>query len=529
MRTRKAIVIANTILIIFMIALPGLAQAKDIRINTYRRNDIFLATFNYVNYHIGTIELGIEIGLLDENTINKYAQLLNNDLIQIETILGGDFKVEKVYLFNDSKSSNAFSINRTVLIPLMKMLDGSYREALIQCASQSVEPWVCHGLAGYVFGESCNKQELASFYQTSEDITILGLFGAYFNETFSSPEEISIVKDTAISFTSYILQNKGLDYLLAKVTSGDKVAWLSSIGVERVYNSDLETRQRKWAFHSEQNFSMIITADHMTYKLNPPTWGNIREPNRIQQFVMQSEIAYENHVKILLACPSYNATLAEPHARRYLSLDETKHGGCVTAISKETSVQALKVAFHEYVHMLIPTSFSLRQVWKVEGIAEYMSKVLVPYSYIAEDLYDLFHLPLDTDYTRLMHQNYVLMGGSYESVENIDLGLYMDAASLTAIKHPEANIGTDGFIQNAYLPIYKVNPKRPFLGQEGSELSYLQSGSFTSFLVDEFGLDEFVSFAQDAEPFENHFPCSYQVAKARWIKSLEMKAGGNGN
>lgn len=487
----------------------------------HSRTDDCPMSFKYLAYEYNNATFCVEVDVCDSNQLKDLSEKLQQDIDSIINFVGKSNCTHiNVYIIDDSKADVSFNGDGAVYIPLHELRETDYRVALCKAILQTCEPGIANGIVELIFNGNVNEEEIKGYLSSCEDLSILGLFGAYFSSAWSSDEEISIAKKLAAGFCSYMIQENDLNYLLRETTSGDKIRWLNYLGVQRNYDSEVEILQKQWKFHYEKGYASMIETPTMTFYLNPKSNGTFNTANDVQVFMLRATSWQKDIISYLNAIDTYAANPPTNDADHlFIRMDETAHGGHKVVLGREMTINVISDLEHLFVHSYAD-SITESSLWQAEGFAEYVVYVAVPNEYKKENIFP--QLVTDkpyNEYYRLLQELYTSSADLGANASSVDLRLYMDCASYLALSYP--NLSEYEYTQWPTVKLSDVNRNYTKL-PEGGELSYAQAGSYVAWLVDNYGIEKVVRFVLQGGGTEI-FSRPYAFLKQQWMDSLDYK------
>ena len=94
------------------------------------------------------------------------------------------------------------------------------------------------GLARAVYDPESTGADFKAYYADEDHLSVLSLFAAYFIDDFTNRETVEMAECTAGEFVGYLLENGGLDRVIASPFSeSDHNEWLRTIDVAAEYRN----------------------------------------------------------------------------------------------------------------------------------------------------------------------------------------------------------------------------------------------------------------------------------------------------
>lgn len=146
------------------------------------------------------VGIGFLEKLYDEKNNKEIMKKVFSDIKYIEKKVG--ILIEEkvnVYVLDTLLDTGFYVGGKNVYTTIEEIENDKYREVLIRACYNLTEPWIIHGLSDYVFGGKKDTAYLTDYYNSTDDMSILGLFGGRFYEGWNTEDEIKTAKDTASS------------------------------------------------------------------------------------------------------------------------------------------------------------------------------------------------------------------------------------------------------------------------------------------------------------------------------------------
>lgn len=124
------------------------------------------------------------------------------------------------------------------------------------------------GLARAVYDVESTDVDLKAYYADEDHLSVLSLFAAYFIDDFTNRETVEMAECTAGEFVGYLLENGGLDRVIASPFSeSDRNEWLRTIDVAAEYRNLYDTEFLEDAIYRE-NYRYPLIMRHGVHQYN---------------------------------------------------------------------------------------------------------------------------------------------------------------------------------------------------------------------------------------------------------------------
>jgi len=518
-------IIINFFIISFLFLLIGGCSNDISKLNyelqKFDRTEICNRRLTMYYGELDFIAIGIQESIYNEQLALEIPKKIVKDIKVIEDKFQKiTNKPIQVHIIGASLNNNLnFIGGNVVYCTLDEFQSGAYREALVRACYNLTEPAIIIGLTEVIFGEPKDDENLISYYNNTEDMSILGLFGGRFYEGWNTPDEIQIAKDTATSLIKYLVENNGSDYVLSQeIASDNKREWLNSLGIKREYQNDYEGEFDHLTYSDSHKYSLIIKSMDASYNMVPLEL--VENASELENFLHKD---FEGRKYILNylkeeAPINFNFIYAKVKPDYYFSSSQTTNGSI--SMPGGRIVLGLNPAahLHEFTHIITNLSNSNGKYWMQEGFAEYLSIVAYPDNYIVEVDFEGLksdNLPESPEYWKVAAEYYKNHDGSFDK-ENINRRLYIDA-------YAYATLETEGTWRMGYKPISEIYKTAVGSTPEGNEISYIQACSFSAYLIENYTLEKYLGFYIGEEKnlkFVDVFGITYDEAKEKWLTYL---------
>lgn len=493
---------------------------------THPSTPAFRLYFKTLTAAEGPVTLAIAERVFDEETAEAVRSCLRSDLEDIAAATGlslDSLQPCTVFIVERLVNGGVECQGDRVYCQAKDILSGAYRPLLICAALGTEESWVGLGLAGCIWGSTADvsEQELAAYFSTG-DMTLLSLAEPFFMPDFATPEEIALVRAASVSLCRYTLAHHGCTALLA----GDGIAlrqeWLRFIGVERPYDDPLYDILHQYTFRISASYSLVAEdARGNTVYIRP--MQDMATTRDLCVFLCDLQAAPEAFFSLVEAeSPRFAALLRDRWSNLRIYCGESSSW----AVPEYQEIHlALGGGFmHELGHILVPPVNGANYystMWQYEGLCYWLSYEATQMDALQRQYLEAlqFFSTMETPQTanhrfsreavRLYLQGRLLP----DAINGVDVARYCHAMALVPLRCPELapDSAWAARICDSYTSL------RP---ENGNELTEYQSFSFTAWLIDQYGLETFLSFCMDGSPFEKAFSIPYETAREGWIDAL---------
>lgn len=486
---------------------------------TYQRTEYYNRTFTMQyadthNYGIGfeenscsTDEMQIVV-----NSFNGYVDTIK-DKIEEEAY----FNFFNVYIINEASIDGIYSFTNNIFCRISDLETEDFKIALIKTCLSISEPWISYGLYSLVFDKSINTNNLFDYYTSSDDISILGLFGAHFYSEFNSDIDTNIARDTAASLTEYVFSKYGYNILLHSVTDEIKQSWLNNIGVNKEFHYDYGDLLDNFCFSKSKEYPIIIVSSDANYNISTNN-DQLTSSKDIEEFIYEDIIGRHYILDFLTTNTKQNSNMLNSNIFITYYINDFPYNN--SSERGEIELNNISAHLHESVHTMIRP----QKVWIFEGLADYLSMVIYQPRSLKEAVYSLFNsinqqytdgMITDKDSRYLVLDYYTKVGGNFDTIEGIDLIKYCDASAFINLSTPYGGPSE----KNSIYEIHNISEHNII---DGDELSYKQACSFISYILSEYSLDTLLEYSKSGSGFEEVFGNSYEEIKSNWIESISI-------
>lgn len=273
MRKKQVDIVIGIVVVIIVLVNCMLLIRKDnisYSLQAFERNEICNRRLNIYYGEIGQIGIGMEEAIYNQEKANEYLKKIANDIRTLEKKFEKSLNQPiKVYIIQTPLDSGMYIGGDAIYCTAEDIESDRYRLGLVRACYNLTEPAIIHGLVGYIFEEEVDLHKLSEYYDTAEDLSMLGLFGGRFYEEWNTEEELQIAKETATALVSYFIEQDREELILSgKIGLNEKKEWLKSIGVNRTYENKHEFEFNTFIYSKYGRYSLIINSDEASYYMN---------------------------------------------------------------------------------------------------------------------------------------------------------------------------------------------------------------------------------------------------------------------
>jgi hypothetical protein len=452
-----------------------------------------------------------------------------------------------VFILSNPTVGECYSREDLVFVEPDKLDSRTFIEDLLGAGSGNNEYWVRSGLASLVIGEKPNLETLKSWYETTDDLDMAGLFFARFHEDWTTEEERQIARMSAASLVQYALEVEAIQpgKLVEQVNNNVRTRWLASLGVDRAVTYPYDGRFTGFLYTQRSGCALFIQADTMRFCLNRlPEQEYFDEISEAEFFIYDAYYGRKALVEYLAdEAPSINNWMSPEET---LSFEVKDLGGRLGYTTGNTIKLNKSSTYYDILHEIVHTfewNSSMNngdRIWMSEGFAEYLGTLLAIYPQTAkrcvfEDLTGPLNTEdtgvpgttywyfLDSEQFKAAKAWYLAQGGQIVNEESVDPRLYADAVSF-ATMFRDAYSGARGIpIGEKYaLLVHGFHNE----GQDGLELSYTQAAAFVGWLCDTYTIDRVLDVYVNQVEDGLLDGKTYQELKSEWQTYLISKGEG---
>jgi hypothetical protein len=514
----------------------------------HSRDDYCSRVFDTYETTYGTLTISIADNLVEpRDTLDLVSQVVEG-----YSALYTHFPVfmnrpVKVFILPNPKVGECYSRDHLVFVDPDELDSKAFMEDLLGAGTGSSEYWARSGLTSLVLGEEPDEEALKTWYETTDDLDMAGLFFARFHEDWTTEEEREIARMSAASLVRYALEVEEIqpDKLVEQVDNDVRTRWLASLGVDRMVTYPFDGHFAGFLYSQSGNCQLVVKTDTMHFCLNRiPNQEYFDEISEAEFFIYDAYYGRKALVEYLMSeAPSVNHLM---NAEETINFEVRELGGRLGYTRGNNITLNKSSVYYDILHEVVHTfewKSSLNnddKIWMKEGFAEYLGTLLTIYPQTAKRcVYEELTRPLDTEGREVPGTSYwyfldaeqfeaakawyLVQGGQMENEESIDPRLYSDAVAFATINR-DAHGGSRG------IPIGEkydlLVPGFHNKGQDGVELSYTQAASFVAWLCDTYSIDRvldvYVNHAEDGLLDGK----TYEELKSEWQADLISKGQG---
>ena len=530
----RKIVLLVMVLLLFLMGCNKKGETKKIEFENkgYTRNDSYGKSFDFYYYEGDTITYGIESTMVEEeakNLIKKVEAYCNT---VGEKVPDAAFQKVNLYIVDSVISEYQYVSGNTYFCGKEDLESEEWKETMISIMFDLNQYWKSYGLMRYINGDQCNTETLKNYYNQNKDISLLGLWEPRFWQNLNTNEEVTVVKDTALSLTEYIIKKDGISKFLEETSEQKKTDWLHSIEVEKTFTYDEAGYLDDLSISTNSKYNVVASNEEVTYYMNPQgvisitgAKGTVKE---FEEFIKSEHTKRANMLADLEQNISVPMLYLEEIDQREYYL-EPFSGNTFSQI-KGKDVMYLYGNTSGFSHLLVHQL--LKESSKTDGYALqfgfcfYLNSIKYADATMKESLYDMMHIEGMDE----MKMKYESVEGPLGTYEEMDAGTAFDALAYQIHTDPTAYVGR--YTSEDVSPLYEV--KEGFLESAvGTDLSFIEIVSFTNYLVHHYAgnetiegerrysLDDILKFTCTDSTFLEAFGHDYEEVKGMWLKWLD--------
>ncbi len=489
---------------------------------------------NTLSLKKGDIELYVEDTICDsKEEIEAIFVQLENDYNTLKSVFDLQTKI-KVYVIEDDYvlgDTHGAYMDGKVLCNLDIIYDGTYRTYFTGAYLKTSEPWKYYGASEYIFGEPSNATEtLTSYYLDENNLLTLSLFAAYFNDSFANKETIEIAQTTAKAFINYVIDTHGKQAFLSAGIEDYRQEWLTALGVDKTFDIPYDISWLDGAEYSQKllQYPFVIKTNNRTYYMD--SFSAKRDSAAFdtpEKVLKHLSVGYSGIRDII----EYTRTQTQ-ESDAYRFMWDKFNGKIEYYISDremgtEANVDERKVYLldpseyvHETAHILTLEDNVRAGAWLAEGVAEYFSREIYNEpSDIDYRMYLSFTEDVATgalgDFVEDVKTRFTIIGGTFTSFEDFNFYLLEKAIAYVTLTKPEYKES----IRFPYATTSVANIRQSSAtGYEGNDLTYPEAYLFTSYLIEQYGLEKTISCCIDYD-FNKCFDNSFENVFAWFIET----------
>ena len=496
------------------------------------RDDVYYRQFNTYYTLSDNIEFHIREDIYDEATAKTLYNTFLTDYNTAQSFLFVDTEI-KVYIVEGTITGEVFVNQNKLYCTIENINEKSYLTGLVAAYFNIVEPWKIEGASQYIFGNDIDVSSLVSYYNDEDNLHTLSLFAGYFNNAFSDDNTIDVAKLTAMSFSRFLLDQYDIEtFLSCSFTASYRQEWLNSISVDKDYVMDYDMSWLNGAIYSQsEKYPFIITTDNRVYNLSPITQGTdlLETPLSIIKCLSDYQIGMSNILSYIEETAPINypqiLSIWQSKIRYYFDEDLIISHAKIT--ENGIYIKYPRYLFHETIHILVPPSSGTKELWKAEGIAEYLSF----FDGTVNDLENRAYMSITLDSEQFAGDNriffesvkeYYLSNESYpHGTNDINFSLYYESIAYVTLTQPQLQITISEIASMSIAErIFNLSGKR-FFEYHGNNLTYPEACFFIKYLISNYGLDEVISFCISPDTVDVFLNITYENAFEDFMTSLE--------
>ena len=487
---------------------------------THARDDAYDAQFDTYDANAGAFMLRINSYAYTKERGEEIFTRVREDYLALTSVFKA-VKKPTIYVIEVFVGVQAPVAGAEIFCTFDTLSDGSYRTSLIAVLLGTSEPWKIAGAEAYVFGSEDDDSMLKEYYGAAGHMDELSLFAAYFNDDIHSFEGTQKARQTAASFTRFLIDHYGVEaFLTCTFNDGYRNEWLSSIGISSEYSPAYDLACLDNATYTSTNhFPLVISANGKSFLFES---GETFTPAVIMDMFSELYRAIDemlDYVKV--NAPMQYFLVAknwEQSIRFYFGDTQSVARYPLYAEPDIEMVYTVRVSdlFHEVMRILIDPGPDDSQYWKVEGIAGYFTalfdrqqwgrgySILTDFQtgdYFTGDNIKLLHDTLDY---------YLLKTGIMPgSKQDIDFPQLVEAMAVVTLTNP--SIRPDFIGSNISIREHRTGTVGSRnRSANGNNLTYYESALLVGYLIECFGLDTVLEFCQSSNgDFEQYFGKTY--------------------
>lgn len=186
-----------------------------------------------------------------------------------EKVPDAAFQKVNLYIVDSVISEYQYVSGNTYFCGKEDLESEEWKETMISIMFDLNQYWKSYGLMRYINGDQCNTETLKNYYNQNKDISLLGLWEPRFWQNLNTNEEVTVVKDTALSLTEYIIKKDGISKFLEETSEQKKTDWLHSIEVEKTFTYDEAGYLDDLSISTNSKYNVVASNEEVTYYMNP--------------------------------------------------------------------------------------------------------------------------------------------------------------------------------------------------------------------------------------------------------------------
>ena len=467
-----------------------------------------------------TVQLASKYGTLCIQA-SSYSEKIGNEILQqfdtdVETAVRrtGCSGADVLLCIADSATVSYYADADELYCSSQQIQSGAYRMRLLEVLYDLHDYGTLVGLARAVYDVESTDVDLKAYYADEDHLSVLSLFAAYFIDDFTNRETVEMAECTAGEFVGYLLENGGLDRVIASPFSeSDRNEWLRTIDVAAEYRNLYGTEFLEDAIYRE-NYRYPLIMRHGVHQYNFLPLRSFATPvevwKALSQYAEGMQTLWDHLAEYSpSACERIRTQWELPMTTSFTAVGESqeKHGGIVTVARPMDWL-------HETIHFLLERETGKDPAWTQEGMTTYLS-CLTGQTFDGDNYYALLTL----DYSKIADspsKTIALQLVEYYHTHWLQerynpltyyraLGLFREAAEEAGAEDFRPIVVSCGERRNE---LFGGN----FTEENGNELSYYQAMLVVDYLVEQHGLDAVLEAFFEDEDFPESFGLTYQEA-----------------
>lgn len=467
-----------------------------------------------------TVQLASEYGTLYIQA-SSYSEEIGKEILQqfdtdVETAVQrtGCGGADVLLCIADSATASYYADADEWYCSAQQIQSGAYRKRLLEELYDLHDYGTLVGLARAVYDPEGTGADFKAYYADEDHLSVLSLFAAYFIDDFTNRETVEMAECTAGEFVGYLLENGGLDRVIASPFSeSDRNEWLRTIDVAAEYRNLYGTEFLEDAIYRE-NYRYPLIMRHGVHQYNFLPLRSFATPvevwKALSQYAEGMQTLWDHLAEYAPStCERIRTQWALPMTTSFTAVGESqeKHGGIVTVARPMDWL-------HETIHFLLERETGKDPAWTQEGMTTYLSS-LTGQTFDGDNYYALLTL----DYSKIADSpsktialqlvEYYHTHWLQESYNPLTyyraLGLFREAAEEAGAEDFRPIVVSCGERRNELSG-------GNFTEENGNELSYYQAMLVVDYLVEQHGLDAVLEAFFEDEDFPESFGLTYQEA-----------------
>jgi len=188
---------------------------------------------------------------------------------------------------------------------------------------------------------------------------------------------------TANSLARYIVEIRNVDALFKPLSDDYKTGWLRSIGVDREY---IDPYDGYLDIYTVTGLNpLVVACSDASYRLDTYSWDRLPEfgfdtASRMENFLHREAHGKEYIINWLLENAGEQFQLVYYPLVRPITYNNDQSLYRSRVVGYRVYIRDVESSLHEYIHVILRGPVA----WQFEGLAEFLSKIVYPYSYIKE-------------------------------------------------------------------------------------------------------------------------------------------------